>query len=185
MFSFLVTAVFQVGVALSTDHPKMDSSSHSSVLNHLFCRVFICLKQVMERTDQITADAMLAEEVAQKKAELAVQEPNELVVEEPKVANEAGAIVGLPGVLGGLVTLAAKSKAATPGDSIETARQSNAEGLTHACAITNLDTNSFCMLCTPIKFIVAFHDTQVDFNKPTRHTVKFFCKMKEIPKNPY
>jgi hypothetical protein len=39
------------------------------------------------------ADAMLADEVGQKKDNLALQEPNELVVEEPKVANEADAIV--------------------------------------------------------------------------------------------
>ena len=88
----------------------MDSSSHSSVLNYLICRVFICLKQVMQRTDQMISDAMLADEVEQKKAELVVQEPNRLVVEEPKVANEAGAIEGLPGVMGGLVTPAANCK---------------------------------------------------------------------------
>ena len=47
----------------------------------------------MERTNQMIADAMLADEVGQKKDNLALQEPNELVVEEPKVANEADAIV--------------------------------------------------------------------------------------------
>jgi hypothetical protein len=101
----------------------MDPSSHSSALNYLICRVFICLKQVMQRTDQMISDAMLADEVEQKNAELVVQEPNELVVEEPKVADEAGATVRLPGVLGHLVTPAAKSKAATPEQSTPVKRR--------------------------------------------------------------
>lgn len=101
----------------------MDPSSHSSALNYLICRVFICLKQVMQRTDQMISDAMLADEVEQKKAELVVQEPNGLVVEEPKVVNEADATVGLLAVLDALVTPAAKSKAAAPGQSTPVKRR--------------------------------------------------------------
>ena len=48
-----------------------------------------------------------------------------------------------------------------------------------------LNTNPFCMLPSPIKFIVAFYDTQVDFNKPTWHTMTFFRKMKEMPESPH
>ena len=113
-------------MALSTDHPKMDLSSHSSVLNYLLCRVSICLKQVVQCTDQMISDCLKeqdAYEAEQKKAELAVQGPIELVVEKPKVASEAGAIVGLPGVLGALVAPAAKTKAAAPGDSTPVKRR--------------------------------------------------------------
>ena len=68
-----------------------------------------------------------AYEANQRKAELTVQGPNELVVEEPKVASEADAIVGLLGALDALVTPAAKTKAATPGDSTPAKHQKKAE----------------------------------------------------------
>ena len=72
----------------------------------------------MQCTDQMISDwQKKAYEADQKKAELAVQGPNELVVEEPKVASKADAIVGLLGVLNDLVAPAAKTNAATPRDS--------------------------------------------------------------------
>ena len=58
-----------------------------------------------------------------KKAELVVQEPNRLVVEEPKVVDEDDATVGLPAVPDALVTPVAKSKAAAPGQSTPVKRR--------------------------------------------------------------